>query len=341
MNVNATPFLSLHKDLVEKIQRLLGEYTKDLHRQHSQSAQLRSAQTPDDRQTCDWSEFPILPEIPLTGSMKKRDLVDVMRTYLHKHYRMQHCHHHDQQNNNQSHVGLASGRAAAATPYNTIAKDTPAFIPASYLPKGFKFRDPHNMRKDEILEFWNHIQKRQVDIGITDAFRFSHYSKGNDRCPAIYSNADALESPAEGTSSAPTGKTARGKQHGRHIQHTSTSAPSHQPAPSSPRRTDLHEPTAPPVTDVIPAVVPGISTTGTMIDQSQKNTLLSIGIDVGPPINGPNDGPPQYMIPAIAQMHLQPPTSTPPTNDNPLSPIVDPALLNLDSTGLIWHPSMC
>ena len=119
------------------------------------------------------------------------------------------CGHDCIMDNYFSHIGLASGNIATAMPYATIARNLLAFILAEYLLEGVKFRDPHNMRKDEILQFLQHIKRHVENFGIARTFRFSHYMSSNQLSAALYPNAGDLPSTTKLASLTPVAKKAK------------------------------------------------------------------------------------------------------------------------------------
>ena len=88
VDVPASPLLTLQKALVEQMQRLVGEYMKDLYRQKSNSAATAQSMAPHPEVVINIDEegYPILPDISPTNDTKKADLVGVMCNYLNKHY---------------------------------------------------------------------------------------------------------------------------------------------------------------------------------------------------------------------------------------------------------------
>ena len=70
------------------------------------------------------------------------------------------------------HAELANNGRSRHIPFKAIADRTSLFISPEYLPAGFKLRDPRNMHKSVIEDFFDHILQRQTAQGPERAFRF-------------------------------------------------------------------------------------------------------------------------------------------------------------------------
>jgi hypothetical protein len=85
-------------------------------------------------------------------------------------------------------IGLASGHHTTHVPYGSLAKGTPRFINAEYLPISFIICDPRNLKKEEIRHFLEHLQSRQATHNADQVFRFSHYERHSQLHRALYSD---------------------------------------------------------------------------------------------------------------------------------------------------------
>ena len=67
---------------------------------------------------------------------------------------------------------LANHGRSHHIPFKAIADQTSVFINPEYLSTRFKFRDPRNMHKSAIEDFFNHVLQQQMAQGPERAFRF-------------------------------------------------------------------------------------------------------------------------------------------------------------------------
>lgn len=67
---------------------------------------------------------------------------------------------------------LASGKKTRQVPYGAMKKDIAAFVPAECLPTGTVISDPRNMNLDDIRNVLQHCYTRQVNVNAESAFRF-------------------------------------------------------------------------------------------------------------------------------------------------------------------------
>ena len=81
---------------------------------------------------------------------------------------------------------LASGCRRDHVPYAELMANPRDFVEPKYLPRGWKFKDPRNMTKDEILAFFQHVQQREEVHGAKDAFRFCKYRMKKEMHTAEY-----------------------------------------------------------------------------------------------------------------------------------------------------------
>jgi hypothetical protein len=186
MGLDGLSFTNLHKAEISQIRRQFGEYIKGLSRQKGiidTSLATMAAGEPDvPIISITANGFPLLPAVDL-GSKTKECLASLMRQYLGKHYSML----------DNMMIGimltlteLASGGHSDHVPFGRIKSDRSAFINDEYLPCNICITDPHNMKKQEIQDFLDHVQKRQVKYGAEMAFRFRAYQRRQALHPAIY-----------------------------------------------------------------------------------------------------------------------------------------------------------
>ncbi|KAJ3561765.1 hypothetical protein NP233_g9994 [Leucocoprinus birnbaumii] len=154
MGVTTSSFLVQYDDQITLMLRRLGEYIKSLQNLKNQSG--------------------IVPGIPDSSrrwiaSVGKRKLVTLMREFLNAHY------------------VLASGRKRKRVPFLTLEENASLFIEEEYLPASFAMKDPHNLRKEAMEAFFDLVQKRQMERGESDSFRFHAYEvEKGELVPAEY-----------------------------------------------------------------------------------------------------------------------------------------------------------
>jgi hypothetical protein len=108
---------------------------------------------------------------------KKKELKELFTLYVGQHYSMacpilQYIY-------TQLHAELANNGHSQAIHYRTIADQTSAFINSEYLPAWIKFKDPWNLHKSVIEDFFDHISWRQMAQGAERAFRFKGIKASN------------------------------------------------------------------------------------------------------------------------------------------------------------------
>jgi hypothetical protein len=222
--------------------------------------------------------------------------------------------------------------------------DQTTYIEPQYYPPGLEIKDPRNMVKSEIVRFCQHVRSRQDEHGVTAAFRFTQYYNGKDLVAVEYGRR---------ADDAPPAATNMKHRKGRHdikkgkvtdtrpINHKKQAAPTALSPPTD--RADLSQcpdvsgPFQPiqnsqPPSIIDPALLldPGINITrgpnttacepnaNVVVDGHQMDILANHGYIKSIPINGPNDGPPMYLVPAAATLHLRQSVETatlePPSN---------------------------
>jgi hypothetical protein len=227
------------------------------------------------------------------------------------------------------HIELANGGQSLRLPYSSISKNTSHFIAPEFLPAEFQFKDPRNLRKDRIKDFFDHVLTRQSLHGPKKAFRFKAV-QGQTlvKYPPSFSDADAgADTDAEHSTRRKLkgrSKTQRAAKIG--IAGILGRAPE-QPtlaiiaeddminsiadagADCSSRHNTINQ--GPPhygPTSLNQSLPPyGMEPTSYMIDQAGKDKLITAGVlmPMPMPINGPADGMPKYMVDAITHQKLQ------------------------------------
>ncbi len=125
--------------------------------------------------------------------------------------------------------GLACGNKKKHVPSALIIKDTHLYIDRRYMPDGFTYLDPHNLRKQDALSWLQHLAGRQSKDR-TDAFQWSHFASSNGRIPAIYAMSKA---PRDTVIPIPISEKARTKE-GKSTSDYTVSSVATTPAPSEP-----------------------------------------------------------------------------------------------------------
>ena len=238
---------------------------------------------------------------------------------------------------------LASGGKSRQVPYTAMMKDTRSFIADDYRPSGVRFQDPRNMALNHIRQALQHCYRRQAESGPESAFRFSLFiGPRRKQTVAVYSH---LLNPGPSTSEKnPRKKKDKGKQREDALQgllriNESVDPPTAEPAEpvTQPRR----NPT------VGGRANQRVSETQTSendlvrIDMGQMLQLKNMGYDAVGPVNGPNEGYPEYEVPKTLLQVLQSRSQTTPTRNRdqlgmrpidtePAPNVIDPALLGQD-----------
>ena len=74
-----------------------------------------------------------------------------------------------------------SSRKSKHVPYGQLGQDIIRFVSEDFLPTGICIKDPRNMHKDDIVQLLQHIYDWQEIHGVTKAFRFSHFIRGDKK----------------------------------------------------------------------------------------------------------------------------------------------------------------
>jgi hypothetical protein len=222
-------------------------------------------------------------------------------------------------------VELASGRTSHV-PYGSLAKDTLKFVDAEYMPNAFVICDPRNLKKAQLQSFLKHLQSRQMTQSADQVFRFSHFERRTQLHTQLHKAlyGDEKEIPAVMSSNArPVVEKARHntRDHDKDLENVQSTAASHT---TGCNLTDIASPESNNIAQESMVI----------IDHGQMSTLISHGYLTSIPLNGPNEGPPQYQVPVKALDILSVPTPELPDTvlDMPGSPntlAVDPVLLNI------------
>ena len=238
---------------------------------------------------------------------------------------------------------LASGQKSRQVPYTAIKMDTASFIPNEYRPTGVIFQDPRNMHLDNIRKVLKHCYSLQAESDPGSAFRFSLFiGPKRRRMMAEYvetSNTD----PSEAEKTRPKQRK-KGKQREDALQGllrmdesadppTSDRNRNHNPntnarvaGPSNHQSRNIQE-------------IPAVSDQNALvrIDMGQMLRLREMGYEILGPVNGPNEGFPEYEVPKAWVDMLKSHSAPSPTEaqaaigaggaDPVPHPIIDPALL--------------
>src|SRR5882757_4463249 len=215
---------------------------------------------------------------------------------------------------------LATGKLHRRVPFGLLQEDTSSFIPSEYRPPGIIFKDPRNMHREHIFQALRHCYQRQQESGPESSFRFALVTGTNRKWlvatyPPSEDNTATRQGPDKRKKKAkqvperdpvPRKRPARGKKNKG--KHRVTDKPDGLLMISEPRRPDFSGPDN--ITDPDPiqpddrsSPVPGNSQSKTdelhwvRIDLAQMNKLKELGYQVHGPINGPNEGFPEYQVP--------------------------------------------
>jgi hypothetical protein len=195
-------------------------------------------------------------------------------------------------------VELASGGHSEHVPFASVKSDTSQFIEDVYLPSEpiICLTDPHNMKKQEILDFLEHVKERQVRYGPEAAFRFRAYHRKHSLHPAIYLDKVGC-GPME----------LDGEEVVNQVPEESHEIALTQPCLPSASETEVPQTTSL-MASHRPATPDSIRIANAdgmvIVNHEQMMGLVSHGMDSLQPVNGPNEGEPHYIVPAAALMYL-------------------------------------
>lgn len=197
-----------------------------------------------------------------------------------------------------------------------LEADTHAFIAAEYLPPRMTIKDPRNMTKGQILNFLANVDEREKRYGIQDGFRFHSYYNGTEMVPAEYP-IEVGEPAQQAAGIRP--KKARAAKKSRKGKEKELLPPSDSArdsrGPNAARLNTRQPNAAGPASDsnidpslLAPGTVPPQSSdddnapepTIRRIGETEMTVLVNLGHPPVLPINGPNDGLPQYEVASAA-----------------------------------------
>jgi hypothetical protein len=231
---------------------------------------------------------------------------------------------------------LASGEKTRPVPYGQLKNDTASFIADEYRPVGLIYQDPRNMNLQDIRKGLKHCYGRQAELGPKSAFRFSHFiGPRRQKLFALYP--DQSHPASSNLEKNHRKKKNKGKQRENPLEgllrideSVEAPTPTDQDNANQPGRT----PTAAGPSGSSQNEQPTASTSRqndlVRIDMGQMLQLKEMGYEVAGPVNGPNEGYPEY---EVCQAVLQALVSR--QTPNPLGPSEgelgpDPALFCID-----------
>jgi len=238
-------------------------------------------------------------------------------------------------------------------------KDTRHFIKDDYRPTGVRFQDPRNMALNDIREALQHCYQRQAESGPRSSFRFSQFV-GPQRKHLFSIYPDPSNPNLSNPNKHPRKKKDKGKQREdaldglfRIDESVEPLTADHTQPRTEPQtnpllggRTKEHDqrPTEPeesPEHDLV------------RIDMRQMLQLKDMGYEALGPVNGPNEGYPEYEIPKGMYQDLQSRLQTTPAptqtqfarfGSEPAPNVIDPALLGQAEPPLtsrsLWNVDM-
>jgi len=283
--------------------------------------------------------YPMLPEKLLDICDIRAEQERLVKQYLGQHYSESIC-FSSRESNPISISEMASGGKTSTVPYTTLAAGASQMVPPTCLPTGVTvIPQPRNMNKAYLAKFIIHILSRQGSLPLKEVFQFSHWrTRNGELCPSRYPERDSNNQIIQGTK-APV-KRRKPKQ---------KSAPQARqivgPAMADDQAQSTMAPTTAPTTaQTTQSVFVGTarqqaSTMETpqmqVITQAEMTQLTMSGYPTLLPMNGPESGPPQYLVSrdAAEALRQQPTPQASPerrNNERP-APQIDPALLAIEN----------
>jgi len=163
-------------------------------------------------------------------------------------------------------------------PFTRLASRSTDYIEDRYVPYEFVWKDPRNMSKETILELCNHIRQRQDQYGAEEGFRFLSYYNGKEIVEAEYGrNAEEERAAAKSTKQKKKRKESERNQKSKTIRKANKRLPQ----------------------STLPGEVSD-NDVGGYVDDIAMQKLIAQGYSNTIPVNGPDDGPPRYYVPAAA-----------------------------------------
>lgn len=308
MGIPARPFMADNDDELQEIKRKFITYVKALTLSGDDCQGPIDSELPIKRKnalplTADG--YPILP-VPWNGSQyKKRELEELFILYVSQHYSMSLlCIIHPHALTEKHCTELATNGKSQSVPYLAISGQVSAFISHQYLPMGFQWRDPRNLHKDVLEGFFAHVVKRQIAHGAELAFRFKGVKGGRGDGvinPAAYPNNPttlrrrrAKRGPATNPTPDPTTTAASAPDTEVGHSGNTNQATKKQSTKKKPEKsiTTLASPVMTSPQPSVPAQPSYV-----YVNQQQMDFLQNAGIPLSQPVNGPNDGDPEYLVP--------------------------------------------
>ena len=236
--------------------------------------------------------YPIIPKIVMEKTLSKRESEDLLRAYLSQHY-CESVQVTDYGSAEQCLLDLANGSKQRPVPFTAINQDMSSFIPAEYRPGNVTFKDPRNMQLEQVLSVLRHCHERQSTLGPESAFRFAQVI-GRNRQRVLSSYPEERD-----RRSSPDKRSRRDKGKQRDVEQLQGLLQMEQNTPDVDReRAHSTLPSGLPGHQSGPAAPVGSSDLAT-IGMGDMLRLKNIGCnEIFGPINGPNQGLPQYQVPS-------------------------------------------
>lgn len=200
--------------------------------------------------------------------------------------------------------------------------DTSSFIAQEYLPDGVVLQDPRNMHLNDIRKFLRHCYSRQAESGPESAFRFSLYvGRKRKQLSADYPDTSNKERNRRKK------KKGKGKQREDSLEGLIQIDQSEEPLPVTEEQN-----TNPGPSNIRLQTISGTRNGLVRIDMGQMLKLKDMGYEALGPVNGPNEGYPEYEVPTavLAMLKRAPHPSEPESamrHDTIPDSVIDPALL--------------
>jgi hypothetical protein len=227
-----------------------------------------------------------------------------------------------------------------------MTKDTRSFIADEYRPPGIRFQDPRNMSLNDIRQVLQHCYGRQAESGPSLAFRFQLFVGARRKhLNAVYP--DPTNPGPKNADKNRRQKKDKGKQREDVLEGLLRIDNSLEPPTanlveslSQPKKTpNVGEPSKQRNQKAFDPQTSGLNENDLVrIDMEQMLQLKNMGYEAVGPINGPNDGYPEYEVTTAIFQVLQSRVQTSPTRNEadlqmryiepePAPNVIDPALL--------------
>jgi len=229
-------------------------------------------------------------------------------------------------------------------PFSELKKDTRAFVAVSSIPNGSIIKDPRNMHRDQIQNLLRHWCQRQEQLGPESAFGFGVVmGPKKKRLFAEYPNIGAPKAKAKGKGKqtevphldgllpiSPTGTPTPSDSPIESPNPTPNYSPIESPDPT-PRGSPIESVDPTPSVSPLRSSNPNATQTPkpsefqlhagqqvmrehqvgswaeglVRIDMGQMMRLKNMGLQITGPVNGPNEGLPQYEVPRRWLLQLE------------------------------------